>query len=285
MPPDVEHPPEQAVNATLRESWRQGRRVYLYVYFLSAACVCLFLPATIQGVVSTARFGPAHAVGILIAVLACGVAYWSGERYARLDIRWDCHACGKRLTTDPWICGQCDQENWHYRYSFLNKCRECKAEPAGYVCPHCGEPTWFWKGADTRHPARSIPEPQPGETIEQARARREQELAEKRHEIERLKHEAEISSLIRQAERLRSPPAPPKDADTLMEEQLERALSRLKVGMRAVAKSKQLQAQVDQEIATNAPGLPAEEVERLREYARRQFDGYREDITLGRYDQ
>jgi hypothetical protein len=218
---------------------------------------------------------------IAVGVVLVGIGLWALLRFFMAPTRWRCHACGKSLDTSPfWLCGFCDKEN--RTRAFLRSCARCKQKPPGYACIHCGEPTLFWPDADARHVARAIPPPRAGETVEQARVRREQEIAEKRHEIEQLKHEAEIRNLTMQAERLRHGSA---SGDAAMEEQLERALNRLKIGMRAVARSKQLQTQLDEEIVANAPGLPAEDVERLREYAKRQFDGYREDITLGRYDQ
>lgn len=280
-----EQPPRQrGVNLELRAQWRHWTRVYVAVYFFLALYGCFLAYAAIHGALQGRSVEVKHGVALLVAMFCWAGAWWSVERFARLVVRWDCHACGKRVSTESaWICGRCDAENRYCRYSVLSTCRHCGAQPSGYACPHCTEPTWFWPDPDMRHPARRVPDPRPGETMEQARARREQEIAEKRHEIERLKHEAEIRNLTSQAERLRHPRA--HEGDALMEEQLERALTRLKVGMRAVARSKQLQAQVDQEIIANAPGLPAEDVERLRDYAKRQFEGYREDIALGRYDQ
>jgi len=271
----------------LRQQWRKLFWKYIAGYF------GLAVPGTTVFVLMGASMWASrpYTVGHVLGV-AFGLACWAGAIWCVLSatlrvVRWDCPACGKRLDTKiAWICGRCDRENNSYIYTILSKCWHCKGRPSGHVCHHCGVPTWFFKGGDDglRHPARRVPDPLAGETVEQARARREQEIAERRHEIERLKHEAEIRNLTAQAERIRNPPSP-ADGDAMLEQQLERALNRLKVGMRAVAKSKQLQAQVDQEIAANAPGLPADEVTRLRDYARRQFDAYREDITLGRYDQ
>jgi hypothetical protein len=266
----------------LRGKWLKTKSWYLAAYIVGAPFGAWGIWTWGSDIWNRGLVSDRQAV-ILIHVAILALAIWALSRCESTPTRWRCHACGKGLDSGiPWICGFCNQENgWR---TFLWSCSSCKAKPPGYVCNHCGEVTPLLMDGDERHPARPIPRPLAGETEAQARTRRENEIAERLHEIERLKHEAEIRSLTAQAERFKSPP-PAVNGETALEEQLERALKRLKIGMRAVARSKQLQIQVDEEIVANEPKLPEEEVERLREYAKRQFDTYREDITLGRYEQ
>jgi hypothetical protein len=67
-----------------------------------------------------------------------------------------CKNCEKFIaSTLPWSCGHCGRAHPRVRlYSFLFKCKECKREPEGIVCPHCQRISPLKGQSTVRHPAR-----------------------------------------------------------------------------------------------------------------------------------
>ena len=110
-------------------------------------------------------------VGISVALLSVAIRP-----------RFFCPGCNKHIATSmEWVCGYCDSPNGGMFRTFLDSCSICGRAPAIIICPHPhrsagGEIEVFPIALiDTDeampHPARKLTPQQPGETIEQAKAR------------------------------------------------------------------------------------------------------------------
>lgn len=196
----------------------------------------------------------AAVISMLIVCVPIGVACWSMYN----PLMWFCHNCGKRLSSkSEWMCGFCDGDNKNTLYfSFLYRCSHCKAVPAAYECPHCGELTRLLPAGDLRHPARDIPKPLPNETEQEARERRAKELAERQHAIEQLRLEAKIKDLDRQLKQMGEPP------DAGRRRWIDEQLESMNLDIDLIARSIQEQRQAADRIRAN-PDLTAEEIEQL----------------------
>lgn len=135
-------------------------------------------------------------LGIFLS-LGVGVCMVLGCR--KKSFGFKCPECGKHLTDQtPWVCGFCDGENINpAEHSFLQECKHCETPPQAFQCYHCGKPVFFDASRDSRHCAYKIPLPQPGETQEQAKARRKNE-----REALRTEHEEKLESIRRETQLL-----------------------------------------------------------------------------------
>jgi hypothetical protein len=106
--------------------------------------------------------------------------------------------CGKYIPTlEAWTCGRCDFANYYtIFYSFLNRCKRCKATPTGFKCSHCGQVLPLGDGEPDIHPAHAIQQPATSETSEQITAKREADKGRVQHGIELNKLLAEYARSI-----------------------------------------------------------------------------------------
>lgn len=159
---------------------RRARRVSPLVLVAILGVLFLWLRPT-SGSASWQEFIASSIVaGIVVALVALAVRP-----------RFFCPGCNKHIATSmEWVCGYCDSPNGGLFRTFLDSCSTCGRAPAIVICPHPhrsggGEIEVFpialiETDEATPHPARKLTPQQPGETIEQAKARwvRERQLVE-----------------------------------------------------------------------------------------------------------
>jgi len=185
------------------------------------------------------------AVAAFVIVVASSISYANSIRF------WfPCTHCGRGVCgEDDWICGFCSHEHRRDKESvfktFLEACSECKHEPQGYVCPHCGKVISLEDLASdkpktmhrliTQDIARRIEVLLPGETVEQMRTRQQRQLLELEMEKERLKklrelreEEMALHGTERKFDAIKTPPQSPapksraeKMVDNILKEHLD----------------------------------------------------------------
>lgn len=266
-----------ASDETLRE-----RRRSLFWLSITLFALILYLPSFILAAIFFGNNVTDHilhiAIGIVVNLLG-GVSIMFV--ITGCPIRWLCRHCGKSINSrEPWICGFCDHENADtLRYPFLVKCESCKASPPAFLCPHCGNPTTLLANGDERHPARPIPKPLPGETDDEARARRAKEISDKKHEIDRLEQETKIKELEMKLKRFTEPPK--ADPRAQRGQWLKDQMDALHLNLAIMAQSMERGRQAIKEIEAN-PSYSPEEKKELIDYVTTQCQGFQEDIKDGR---
>lgn len=133
-----------------------------------------------------------------------------------------CPYCGKHISSGtPWVCGYCDYETdgppSTRITSFMGFCWRCNTPPKAYICTHCEGVVYLDDDLNGDHAARQVLERRDGESEEEAKARRINEVAEKEavrrqelvritQETERLKAEAERTVAEQRLKNITSPP-------------------------------------------------------------------------------
>lgn len=159
---------------------------------------------------------------VVFALISSGAGLVAAVLAFSFRARFFCPGCNKHVPTGmEWVCGYCDSPNGGTFNTFLHSCGTCGRAPSLLICPHphlspSGNievyPIALAESNDPLpHPARRLTPQQPGESIEQAKARwiRERRLVE----AELLNAGAQTKSTLARAKRL----------DTAAERELERA--------------------------------------------------------------
>lgn len=160
--------------------------------------------------------------GVLFALISSGAGLAAAFLAFAFRPRFFCPGCNKHVPTGmEWVCGYCDSPNGGMFNTFLQSCRTCGRTPSLLICPHphvsaAGSievyPIILAESNETLpHPARKLTPQQPGESIEQAKARWERER--RLVEAELLSAGAQTKSALAKAKRL----------DTAATHDLERA--------------------------------------------------------------
>lgn len=159
---------------------RRARRVSPLVLVVILGVLFLWLRPTSDSASWQEFIASSIVAGVVVALVALAVRP-----------RFFCPGCNKHIATSmEWVCGYCDSPNGGLFRTFLDSCSTCGRAPAIVICPHPhrsggGEIevfpiTLMETDEATPHPARKLTPQQPGETIEQAKARwvRERQLVE-----------------------------------------------------------------------------------------------------------
>jgi len=90
--------------------------------------------------------------------LAGLIAYYAYVIWNKQPMRIRCLSCGGIVVCKtPWVCGECDHENWDVSKStFLDECGNCHLSPKAYVCHHCDKPMFLSEDHDKTNPARRV---------------------------------------------------------------------------------------------------------------------------------
>lgn len=152
--------------------------------------VVFVLTAALVVVLGTSARESSGGVNLLSAILAISLTAWAIWGLIHItrfySIHVACASCGNRFATNvPWRCGFCHALNRSKlaRSSIAGSCGTCREAVPAYECHFCGFENALKANWDGRHTARHADTPwapTPGETHEQARARkrRAQEEAE-----------------------------------------------------------------------------------------------------------
>jgi hypothetical protein len=98
---------------------------------------------TVAAVISAVQGSLWFLLWVVLLLGALAFFYYLGPRTFWQEIVLSCPQCQARVSSgEHWVCSSCHGLNasgTQSRYSFLNCCHQCKAEPKAYRCHNCGE--------------------------------------------------------------------------------------------------------------------------------------------------
>lgn len=240
-------------------SWRQRQRGFIWAivaYALAIEFAACFTWLALYNDTLTTRI-VATSISTVVVFVAAGK--WLTHVQPKTH---PCPHCGKRLQSlISWTCGYCDNEDC---WNLLSRCHECSAKAVLVECYYCGKRfSLTGDSASNTHTARKTPKPLPGESEEQAKARRAREVNEREHRTRVLELDAEIS---KREKRLAELNAPPRDASRERGRVFSHLVEAMRADVKSVEQAKKEQSRLIAEIEGNASLSEAEKVS-LKEMA------------------
>jgi hypothetical protein len=226
------------------------------VFFLGAgpALVAVSLLGIIViGVLHLYR-GDTHSLvyGFVLSIVLAPIAVVLANSWGRMimkntgwlapRVNYFCPACHTHIPSDvPWICPFChaEHESPSGAESFLCKCSNCQRPSTAFQCASCDRVVRLEGQGHDLHIAKKLTAPRPGETLEQARVRRQREREDDENLLEELSRKRKVAEaredLRRTEERIKRE-GQPRDVSAEMAARTAQVIEEFRARMASMTK-------------------------------------------------